>query len=162
MDYANSLRNRFQKKFTKGNKSACWEWNGSVSRYGYGNLRNIPGERPLLIMAHRMSWEMHNGKQLPSGMCVCHSCDNRLCVNPSHLFLGTKAENNSDRDSKARQAMGQRNGNAKLSEADVLKIRSLSGVSNPEIAAMFGISRITVWEIVTFRKWKHLKSTAAD
>ena len=159
MDYVNSLKKRFHRKYVATTPGKCWEWKGYVSKLGYGQLRNVPGERPVVLMAHRLSWELHTKLGIPEGLCVCHKCDNRKCVNPKHMFLGTKTENNMDRDAKVRQARGQLNGNAKMTDKDVLKIRAMSaaGMSNPRIAEQIGLSRITVWEITTRKKWKHLK-----
>ena len=162
MNYISSLKKRFYKKYHSGNSEECWEWKGAIGRTGYGAINNVPNKRPIVLQAHRLSFELYNGVAIPEGLCVCHKCDNRKCVNPDHLFLGTKTENNQDRDAKVRQAFGARNGMSKLSENQVLSILKMSkdGVSNPKIAKEFSMSRITVWEIVTKKKWKHLHNTA--
>jgi hypothetical protein len=76
----------------------CWNWTASHDRKGYGQLMCSPGK---LQRAHRVSWAVHIG-ELPAGRCVLHRCDNRSCVNPEHLFLGSIADNNRDMFAKGR------------------------------------------------------------
>lgn len=97
-----SLSERFWSKVCQSD--ACWEWTRSTNHAGYGQ---ISGQGTVLL-AHRLSWELHFGK-IPSGQCVLHKCDNRLCVRPDHLFLGTRPENTQDMMSKGRLNPWQKN-----------------------------------------------------
>jgi len=99
---------RFHQSYTKI-PNGCWNWLGATSfkgrKWSYGIINK--DKKPYL--AHRVSWELHNGP-IPKEMDLCHKCDNTLCVNPDHLFLGTQADNNRDRDLKGRKAMGEGHG----------------------------------------------------
>jgi hypothetical protein len=83
----------------------CWEWTGALNRMGYGTLSTHPGR----MTAHRVAWELVVGP-IPSGLFVCHHCDNRKCVRPDHLFVGTAADNMADMVAKDRQAKGDKQG----------------------------------------------------
>lgn len=100
----------------------CWNWT-ACKRDGYGLFRLIAGKS--MVNAHRVSWEIYNG-EIPKNMLVLHRCDNRLCVNPNHLFLGNLQENMNDRNKKQRQARGEKCGRATISNETALKIRNLN------------------------------------
>jgi hypothetical protein len=99
------IEDRFWERVEKAD--GCWNWTGCV-RKGYGSLGRGPHGTGS-ISTHVFSWTLHFGA--PNGLCVLHRCDNRRCVRPDHLFLGTLADNIADMVSKGRQARGERNGN---------------------------------------------------
>ncbi len=137
--------------------SGCIEWQGAIQRGGYGNLRM----RNKTTLVHRASWIVNKG-EIPDGLCVLHRCDNRPCVNPDHLFLGTYADNNADCISKGRAKRSDRKGEnhhgAILGSKDILKIRKLyaGGKNKNELSKLFGVHSTTIHDIVIRRRWKHI------
>lgn len=147
-----ALVERFWSKVEKRGPDACWVWKAN-KRNGYG-LFSLLG---TTISANRMSWILTNGA-IPKGLCVCHSCDNRVCVNPKHLWLGTIAENNADKADKGRSNWGENNPNSKLTEVDVLMIRQRldEGESQTSIAKDYGVSMTMIGYIRTKKSWARL------
>jgi hypothetical protein len=93
------LEERFWRYVTRGDPDACWPWTGTHIKQGYGQISAGQGKR--MILAHRLSYEMHVGP-VAAGLSVLHRCDNPPCVNPAHLFLGTKRDNTLDALAKGR------------------------------------------------------------
>lgn len=147
---------RFWKHVRK--TKTCWLWTGSHGQDGYGRITpDGDGEQQCNYSAHRASWEIHYGKQ-PKGMLVCHRCDVRDCVNPAHLFLGSRKDNHQDMLNKGRHAHGERGGNTKLTAEHVLEIRRLhsEGASMYSLGKTFGVGGTTIGYIVSRRTWKHI------
>jgi hypothetical protein len=138
---------------------SCWEWQGVRLKGGYGKIMEN-GHTKRTLLAHRVAWEAHNAEPIPPGMCVCHACDNRACVNPAHLFVGSHVDNMQDMIGKGRKVVtaGERSSTAKLTEQSVLEIRELGsqGLRQIDIAQRFDISRASVGLILSGQNWKHL------
>lgn len=121
-------------------RTGCWNWNRAVGKSGYGVVR--VGKRSA-VSAHRVAWETANEKQIPVDMCVLHRCDNKRCVNPDHLVLGTPQDNTLDSLAKGRKRTGTRMANHKLEISD-LKIIRTSHRSTNQLAAEFGVCWKTI------------------
>ncbi len=152
--------NRFHIKYTK-HSNGCWEWTDCRDRNGYGVYRSPIGDR-----AHRFS-ALIAGIEIENKL-ICHTCDNPGCVNPDHLYAGTAKDNARDavnRNRLARQAhrgprpwkQGVNNQCAKLTDLDILKIKSLcKTMSQNQIAALYNINQSTVSRINKNVLWKHV------
>lgn len=130
--------------------TGCWDWEGNLHRQGYGVIRS----NRVHHLAHRASYTVFKG-DIPKDMFVCHKCDNRRCVNPDHLFLGTVQDNQRDMAEKDRSTYGEKSPSAKLTEADVACILSLknSGRTQKQIADLFGVSRPLISLIFNGKVW---------
>lgn len=139
-------------KNTERSEGDCMEWQGAIGSHGYGTAR-YPGGK--VDAAHRVAWFLSRGEKAPTGKFVCHSCDNRRCVNPKHLWLGTPSENTKDAIAKGRFKLP----NVKLTESEVRRIRKLytKGITQAELSRMFGVERGTVWNIVHRKTWTELE-----
>ena len=134
---------------------SCWEWQGATQVGGYGSF-HYEGRT---VTTHRLSWRAHFG-EIPDSLWVLHKCDNARCVNPKHLFLGTNTDNVHDMFEKGRNPsrIGELCGRAKLTEADVLFLRSLhlDHADMKLIAEEWGLSLSTIRHAVAGTNWKHL------
>lgn len=141
---------RFLDKVSKTKE--CWNWLAGLNSYGYGQYKFCG--KP--ISAHRFSYIAFVG-YVPKGLLVCHTCDNRKCVNPKHLWLGTEYDNAQDCVSKGRQtrARGVLNGHAKLSESQILEIRQ-SKLSSYKIAPLYNVAASNIRSIRNGARWKHV------
>jgi hypothetical protein len=149
-----SFNERFWRK-VRLDQDGCWEWLGAKNGYGYGICK--VGKKN--VGAHRVSWELHFGP-VPEGLAVLHHCDNRPCVRPNHLFIGTWAMNARDRDLKGRNVSprGERHWKATLTEDQVreLRRRYSFGERLADMASEYGISPAHASDIVTRKGWRHV------
>lgn len=134
--------------------AGCWEFNGPT-RHGYGQI-SIRGNRSAV--ASRVAYDAWVG-EIGEGMFVCHSCDNPVCINPRHLFLGTHDENMDDCRAKMRHQHGERTWMAKVTEDQSVEIRNLYATgryTQAEVGRMFGLGQTSVSAIVRRVNWKHV------
>lgn len=148
-----SLEEAFWQYVTPGNPDDCWEWQQNRHSFGHGFLNY----RRKQYQAHRVAYELHFGP-IPEGLDCLHKCDNPPCCNPAHLFLGTQGDNNVDRSKKGRSARGSKVHSAKLTETDVVAIRSMraNGATIVGLAKLYGLSETHTAGIIARRKWKHI------
>jgi hypothetical protein len=154
---------RFWSKVDIQGEDDCWEWQAGMFSSGYGafHILRYP------YKATRVSWVIHYG-DIPDGLQVCHGpCNNRSCVNPRHLWLGTIAENQADKKLKRRGARGTKNGNHKLTDEEVSIIkqesRKLGGSQTLEqLANRFGVSISNIYYIVNDITWTHIQLLKGD
>jgi hypothetical protein len=146
-----------------GGPEACWPWQAEITKAGYGRITDYWEKR----LAHRYSWEIHNGCVIPDGMVVMHTCDVRICVNPAHLRLGTHKENTADMIAKGRAHMmgpknprrGSENPRAKYTEEQILEIRrryAEGGVTLQALADEYATTKTGIHKIVKRLIWKHI------
>lgn len=147
-------------------EKGCWRWKLSKFWNGYGHFRaSIPVRRSEC--AHRASYRVFVGP-IPAGLDVCHKCDVRDCINPDHLFVGTRSENIRDcvskgRNSRTHQAKGEAHGSAKLTADEVLAMRASfdAGATRAYLADKYGVSWTLINLIVKRQSWRHLPEKAA-
>ena len=153
IDGEKAIRHRFEPKYERGGLEECWEWQAGTFKSGYGSI-TVNGSRER---AHRIAYWLENGP-IPEGQFVLHHCDNRRCVNPSHLYLGTHQDNRQDAVERDRTARGEAHGRVKLTEDDVREIKRRA-VDEPyrAIADEFGVNQSTVNDIMNGHTWSHVE-----
>ena len=140
----------------------CWVWTGGTGNSGYGRMRI----NKKLYSPHRLMWEIYNKKLILNNMEICHKCDNRLCINPEHLFMGTHRDNMKDCSKKRRvhgilDEFGKSIDNGyrfkignipigrKLAKEDIINILNYlkNGYTQREIGEMYNVSHTTILDI---------------
>lgn len=145
-----SAEQRFWSRVEK--TETCWNWTGFVNKWNYGRFRGFGAKKTLV---HRFSWMIHFGPIAKSAL-VLHSCDNPRCVRPDHLFLGTFATNNDDRDRKWRLSH-------KLSEKQIEQIRAFEGaLSCGQLARIFQVSPSNIRCVQRWRTWKWVGASSTN
>lgn len=144
---------RFWRKVHKTSApQACWTWRNGRSGAGYGVIR----WQGRLRYAHNLAWELYHGRPIPAGRIVRHHCDNPLCCRPSHLAIGTPADNSRDMVAHGRQRTGV------LSHDQVRAIRAAVAqrVRNVDIAAQHQVTQRTIWLIASRHTYRHVPDAA--
>jgi hypothetical protein len=143
---------RFDKKWVLDPLTGCWNWQGSLNAAGYGKFSWSPPS--LTILAHRAAVMIYR-RENPTGLLLCHKCDNPRCVNPDHLFAGDTVANLKDASRKRRTRIGENNPIAKLTEAQVRAIR-LDPRPHKEIAKDLPIGNQQISAIKLRKQWRHI------
>lgn len=150
---------RFWEKVERRGADECWNWQGGKSSLGYG----IFGAGGKNFIASRFSYQLAHGP-IPDDLCVLHKCDNPSCVNPAHLWLGSRADNTADMIAKGRRVepsvrVGIAHHKAKFTEEQVrnIRVRHSAGETFATISQDFGVNQSTISRIVYRKSWKHVK-----
>lgn len=149
------LHLNFWSSVAVGEADECWLWQGAMSANGYGSFKT---GRKVCDGAHRVAYTLFN-KASPGAMHVCHKCDDPRCVNPNHLFLGTRTDNMQDKIRKGRSRngdqRGEKNPRSKLSADQVAEVKAkiLSGKTNTSIAKDYGVSHHLISKIRRGKAW---------
>lgn len=152
---------RFWAKVRRAGDVDCWLWTAGVFRNGYGQFRiQLPGAegKQKTVLAHRVAFQLSHGS-IPVGAHILHSCDNRRCVNPAHLFDGDHTANMRDAAAKGRLAVPHQNAQA-VSDADVRTILSLvaSGAKQCDVAKRYGVTPSHISQLVNGKQRGRLQS----
>jgi len=144
--------------YTIDKTTNCWNWNRAIDSSGYGAVKYCGKKHNV----HRLVWMLLHDN-LEKGICVCHKCDNRKCINPDHLFIGTQSDNMKDCVNKGRYfsnvIRGEKNSWSKLSSKQVIEIRQLKEskkISNKEIAKQYKVGYTAISKIIRGENWKHI------
>ena len=147
------LEERFWSKVNKRNFSECWEWDATIGIDGYGQF----WFKGKMIHAHRVSWMIKNDREIPNGMIALHSCDNKRCVNPYHIRIGTYSDNMADREERTPYRMGRI---SRFYEGEIWLMRKLydGGISQYLISKMFRTSQGHISNLINNKRGLNVMS----
>lgn len=145
------------------NENGCWEWICSLDKAGYASTCYVRNGRKITMKGYKVSYLVFIG-EIPNDLWVLHKCDNRKCINPDHLFLGTCQDNHDDMRSKNRACdykkalKGEVNHKSKLKNQDILNIKNLNekGLTGMEISKIYNVDSSTIYKILKNTTWKHI------
>ena len=146
-----TTQDRFWSKVNK--TDYCWIWTTGKSSNGYGSFYF----NDKTVSAHKFSWMLYYGKVIDN-LKVLHTCDNRACVNPKHLYLGTSADNSRDMTDRDRQAKGENNGWSKLTKEQIISIKSYPyhrGLYR-QLSKQFNVTPESISNVCRGIYWKHI------
>lgn len=154
-----TLEERLAERYTIDSTTGCWEWTGHIDQHGYGRIDSTDqcnGKSRSYAMAHRISYELHVGG-IPEGQFACHRCDNRKCISPAHIFLGTHADNQFDKVAKRRHTRAEQVETAKLTMAMATSIRIMFARGShviSQLAAIYGLDEKSIWSLLKGQSWQ--------
>lgn len=155
--HINNIKERLLRYSFPEPNTGCWLWGHATNKNGYGSFSKSKGN---IVRAHRASYEAFIGP-IPKDLCVLHHCDVRPCINPDHLFIGSKSDNSIDMIKKGRgnDCRGEKSSNAKLTSSLVLEIRhkyNFDRIPAKRLARDYGLNISTVRAFLKRRSWKHI------
>lgn len=148
-------KQRFCSKLSIGDSSQCWLWQSGRFDSGYGAFKVRRQNR----LAHRISYQIFNKKDVPESLHIRHTCDNRQCCNPYHLLPGTHQDNMDDKTARGNTVKGEKNGFSKFTEEQIKNIRleySAGNVLQRRLAKKYNTSQTNISAIVRKEHWKHV------
>lgn len=151
-----AILDRYFNKVDMTDIEGCWPWTGTITTRGYGQFW-LEGKN---VKAHRIAWMIANFKDISEGMVIRHTCDYKSCCNPSHLLLGTNADNSRDMTDRDRQSKGSNHGMAKLNETQVVEIKKMLkdvAITYRGIGELFNVAEETIGDISRGQAWRHVK-----
>lgn len=152
MIYSAKQIERFWQKVKLGQHNECWPWTRSLHSNGYGQVGMTDNGVSRILKAHRIAWSIAHGKSVPAGMRVLHSCGEKPCCNPDHLYLSSASK-----DKPKGHARGQAHGHAKLTDEQVSMVKyRLTRLSTRQIATLLGVRYNAIWDIRQGKTWGHI------
>ncbi len=149
---------RFWSKVCVRGPNECWEWDAALSKNGYGAFSvgsKMDGNKRT-VGAHVMALQLTIERTLESGEMSLHTCDNKPCCNPAHLYIGDYSDNRRDSDIRGRSLKGAKHPNAMLTDKQVKEIRKSTNQTLKELSVIYGVHHMTIWRIRNYKRYRPL------